>query len=149
MSLEQKVMGNLKEAMKAKNQGALRALRAIKAELLLYQTSGAANPINEADEIKLLQKMIKQRKDSLAVYEKEGRADLAQVEQEEIDVITQFLPEQMSEDDLRAFLKDLIGELGASGMKDMGRVMGEASKRLAGKAEGKMIADIVKQSLNQ
>ena len=147
MALEDRVMQALKEAMKAKDQASMRTLRAIKAELLLYKTSGAKGPISEADEVRILQKMIKQRKDSLAVYQEQGRTDLATTEQEEVDVLTRYLPEQMSEDELRSFIAALVDELGAAGMKDMGRVMGEASKRLGGKAEGKVIASIVKEKL--
>lgn len=148
MSLETQVMNELKEAMKAKDQAAMRALRAIKAEILLFKTSGSGKELGTADEIKMLQKMIKQRKDSLDVYEKENRGDLAQIEKDEIEVISRFLPEQMSEDELRKFVTALVEELGASGMKDMGRVMGEATKRLSGKAEGKAVADMVKSILS-
>lgn len=147
MTLEQKVAGQLKEAMKAKDQAALRALRAIKSEILLFQTSGTGATLDEAVEIKMLQKMVKQRRESLSIYEEQGREDLAQTEREEIEVITKFLPKQMDKAELTAFVNDLVSELGASGMKDMGRVMGQANQRLAGKAEGKMIAAIVKELL--
>ena len=147
MTLEQKITTGLKEAMKAKDQAALRALRAIKAEILLFQTSGTGADLDEAAEIKMLQKMVKQRRDSLAIYEDQGREDLAITEREEIEVISKFLPQQMEADELRTFLSELVSELGASGMKDMGRVMGEANKRLAGRAEGKMIASVVKELL--
>ena len=135
--------------MKAKDQGALRALRAIKSEILLFQTSGSGKDLNEAAEIKILQKMVKQRKDSIDIYTEQGRDDLATIEEEEVAVISRFLPEQMSASELQSFVTDLIAELGASGMKDMGRVMGEANKRLAGKAEGKAIAAVVKGLLSQ
>ena len=147
MGLESQVMSELKEAMKAKDQAALRALRAIKSEILLFKTSGSHKELGSEDEIKMLQKMIKQRRESHDVYKKEGRDDLATIEQEEIDVISKFLPEQMSPDELKGFLESLVSELSASGMQDMGRVMGEASKRLAGKADGKSIAQVVRELL--
>ncbi|MDX1479606.1 MAG: GatB/YqeY domain-containing protein, partial [Saprospiraceae bacterium] len=125
----------------------LRALRAIKSEILLFQTSGTKEALDEAVEIKLLQKMVKQRRDSLSVYEEQGREDLASKERDEIAVISRYLPQQMGEDELRAFLTALIAELGAESMRDMGRVMGEANQRLAGKADGKTIAAIVKSLL--
>ena len=148
MSLEQKVSTALVDAMKAKDQGALRALRGIKAEILLYQTSGITEPLDEKVEIKILQKMVKQRKESLAIYEEQSREDLAQKEREEITVIERFLPEQLDQSALRSFVSSLIAELGASGMKEMGRVMAEANKRLAGKADGKTVAVIVKELLS-
>jgi len=148
MSLEQKVATALVGAMKAKDQGALRALRAIKAEILLFKTSGTGEDLNDAAEIKILQKMLKQRKESVSIYEEQGREDLASVEREEIAVIEGFLPEQMSEADLTKFITSLISEVGAAGMKDMGRVMSEANKRLAGKADGKTVAGIVKSLLS-
>jgi uncharacterized protein YqeY len=149
MTLEQKVSAALVNAMKAKNQGALRALRAIKSEILLFKTSGTDAPLDNKAEIKILQKMVKQRKDSLAIYQEQNRPDLVQKEQEEIDVIETFLPEQLDESALRGFVASLIQELGATGMKDMGRVMGEANKRLEGKAEGKIVAEIVKDLLSK
>ncbi len=149
MSLSDRVAKDLITAMKAKDQGALRALRAIKSEILLFQTSGSGKELDEAAEIKILQKMVKQRKDSIDIYNDQGRDDLAKIEEEEVEVISRFLPEQMSEADLNMFVTELISELGASGMKDMGRVMGEANKRLAGKAEGKAIAAAVKGILAQ
>ena len=148
MSLEQKIATALVGAMKAKDQGGLRALRAIKAEILLFKTSGTGEELNDAAEIKILQKMVKQRKESMSIYEEQGREDLANVEREEIAVIEGFLPEQMSEADLTAFITSLISEVGAAGMKDMGRVMSEANKRLAGKADGKTVAGIVKTLLS-
>ena len=135
-------------AMKSKDQAALRALRAIKSEILLFKTSGSDNELDEAAEIKMLQKMVKQRKDSLSVFEEQGREDLAVKEREEIDVISKYLPEQMDEATLRDFIGNLVEELGASGMQDMGRVMGQANQRLKGKADGKTIATIVKELLS-
>ncbi|MCB0672481.1 MAG: GatB/YqeY domain-containing protein [Saprospiraceae bacterium] len=147
MSLEQNVMTALKEAMKAKDQGALRALRAIKSEILLFQTSGAHAELDDAAEIKLLQKMIKQRKDSLDIYEKENRQDLAAKEIEEIEVIEQFLPKQLSDEELKGVIDRIIQSTGASSIKDMGKVMGMVSKQVAGKAEGARIAAMVKSLL--
>lgn len=149
MSLEQKVSAALIDAMKAKDQGALRGLRAIKAEILLFKTSGTAEPLDEKAEVKILQKMVKQRKDSLAIYQEQSREDLAQIEREEIAVIEKFLPEQMDETALKSFVSSLITELGVAGMKDMGRLMAEANKRLAGKADGKTVATIVKDLLSK
>lgn len=148
MTLEQKVAIALVDAMKAKDQGALRALRGIKAEILLFKTSGLGNALDENAEIKMLQKMVKQRKDSLAIFQEQSRDDLARIEQEELAVIEAFLPEQMDEGALRAFISSLFTELGVSGMKDMGRVMAEANKRLAGKADGKTVSVIVKDLLS-
>ena len=147
MTLVEKITQSLKEAMKAKDQAALRALRAIKAEILLFKTSGTGAKLDDNAEIKMLQKMVKQRRDSFSIFTEQGREDLASKEAEEIEVISKFLPVQMGEAELKEFIEGLISELGASGMKDMGRVMGEANKRLAGKAEGKAIAALVKSSL--
>jgi len=150
MSLEQKVMTDLKTAMLAKDEKSLRSLRAIKAAIILAKTSeGAGGEIGEADEIKLLQKLIKQRKDSLEIYTTQNRADLATREQEEIDVIEKFLPQQMSAEELKASLQQIISETGASSPADMGKVMGAASKQLAGQADGKTISNIVKELLNK
>jgi len=150
MSLEQKVMTDLKTAMLAKDEKSLRSLRAIKAAIILAKTSeGAGGEIGEADEIKLLQKLIKQRKDSLEIYATQNRADLATREQEEIDVIEKFLPQQMSAEELKASLQQIISETGASSPADMGKVMGLATKKLAGKADGKTISNLVKELLNR
>ncbi len=147
MSLETKVMTALKEAMKAKDQAALRSIRAIKAAILLQKTDGSGKALDEAGEIKLLQKLVKQRKDSLEIFEKQGREDLAVTEREEIEVIERFLPEQMSEAELEDVLKKIIEQTGATSMRDMGKVMGMASKRLGGKADGKTISGVVKRLL--
>ena len=147
MSLEQKIMTDLKEAMKAKDQVALRSIRAIKAAILIMKTDGSGAEIDDEKEIKLLQKLVKQRKESLKTYEENGREDLAQVEREEISVIEKYLPQQMGEDELRSFLQNIIEQTGASSMRDMGKVMGMASKQLAGKADGKTISNIVKELL--
>ncbi|MER3497529.1 MAG: glutamyl-tRNA amidotransferase [Chitinophagaceae bacterium] len=150
MSLEQKIMADLKTAMLAKDEKTLRALRAIKAAILLAKTSeGASGELKEDDEIKLLQKLVKQRKDSLEIYKQQNRQDLAQKEQEEIEVIEKFLPKQMSEEELRKELQTIITETGASSPADMGKVMGVATKRLAGKADGKTISAIVKELLSK
>lgn len=148
MSLEAKLMSDLKEAMKAKDQPALRSIRAVKAAIILAKTDGSGKEITEDVEIKILQKLVKQRQDSLDIFVKQGREDLAQTEREEIEVISKYLPEQMSSEDLTSFIKDLIAKTGAEGMKDMGKVMGMASGQLSGKADGKTISGIVKELLS-
>ena len=148
MSLEQQVMAEMKDAMKAKNEGVLRALRAIKAEIIKAKTDpGAGGEINEATEQKFLQKMMKQRRDSLEIFEKQGRGDLAQKEKEEMAVIEKFLPQQLNETEIKEVLVKIIAETGASSPGDMGKVMGIASKEFAGKADGKTISTIVKELL--
>jgi uncharacterized protein YqeY len=148
MSLEQKIMADLKTAMLAKDEKTVRSLRAIKAAIILAKTSeGAGGEIKEEDEVKLLQKLVKQRKDSLEIYQQQNRADLAQKEQEEIEVIEKFLPKQLSGEELKAIITSIIAETGASSPADMGKVMGVASKQLAGKAEGKAISTLVKELL--
>ncbi len=148
MSLEQKITSDLKEAMKAKDQAKLRSIRAIKAAILLMKTDGTGQEITEEKEIKLIQKLVKQRKESLDIYEKQGRDDLAAVEKEEIQVLEKYLPAQMDEAALTDYLKSVVDKLGASSMADMGKIMGVASKELAGKADGKAISTIVKQLLS-
>lgn len=148
MSLESKIMEPMKEAMKAKNTVALEALRAIKSELLLIKTSGANQEISQSQEIALLQKLIKQRKEAAEQFSANGRTELAEKELAQADVIQEFLPQQLSQKELEAKLQDIIAELGATSAKDMGKVMGAASVQLAGKAEGKAIADTVKKLLN-
>ena len=148
MSLEQKIMADLKTAMLAKDEKSLRGLRAIKAAILLAKTSeGAGGELKEDDEIKLLQKLVKQRKDSLEIYQQQNRADLAQKEQEEIEVIEKFLPKQLSGEELQNEIKKIIADTGASSPADMGKVMGVATKKLAGKADGKTISAKVKELL--
>jgi uncharacterized protein YqeY len=150
MSLEQKVMADLKTAMLAKDEKALRSLRAIKAAIILAKTAeGAGGEIKEEEEIRLLQKLIKQRKDSLEIYQAQQRKDLAQKEEEEIAVIEKFLPKQISGDELKAVLQKIIMETGAHSPADMGKVMGIASKQLAGKADGKTISTTVKELLGK
>ena len=150
MSLEQKIMTELKTAMLAKDEKALRSLRAIKAAILLAKTSeGAAGDLKEDDETKLLQKLVKQRKDSLEIYQQQNRTDLAQKEQEEIEIIEKFLPKQLSADELKAEVLVIINEVGASSPADMGKVMGAATKKLAGKADGKTISALAKELLSK
>lgn len=148
MSLEEKVMTDLKTAMLAKDEKSLRSLRAIKAALINLKTSeGFSGEIKNDDEIKLLQKLVKQRRESLEIYEKQNRNDLAEKEKEEIEVIEKFLPKQMSEEELREVIASIIKETGATSQADMGKVMGIANKQLGGKADGKTIAAIVKEIL--
>ncbi|MES1221238.1 MAG: GatB/YqeY domain-containing protein [Bacteroidota bacterium] len=150
MNLEQQIMTDMKTAMLAKDEKALRALRAIKAAIILAKTAeGAGGEIKPEDEIKLLQKLIKQRKDSLEIYEKQNRKDLADKEQEEIIVIEKFLPKQMSAEELKPVLQKIIAETGASSAADIGKVMGIATKQLAGKADGKTINAIVRELLSK
>ena len=147
MSFTDLINGGIKDAMKAKDVARKRTLRAIKAQLLLQKTSGAEGEITKAQEIKLLQKMVKERQDSYTIYVEQNRDDLAQPEKEEMDIIKEFLPQQMSEEELTAGLKEIMTTVGASSMKDMGKVMGMANKQFAGKADGKMISTIVKSLL--
>ncbi|THU41690.1 GatB/YqeY domain-containing protein [Niastella caeni] len=148
MNLEQKIQGELKTAMLAKDEKTVRSLRAIKAAIILAKTSeGAGGEIKEEDEIKLLQKLVKQRKDSLEIFQQQNRTDLAQKEQEEIEVIEKFLPKQLSGEELKAIISTIIAETGASSPADMGKVMGVATKQLAGKADGKAISALVKELL--
>jgi uncharacterized protein YqeY len=147
MTLEERIMEDLKTAMKAKDQAAMRGIRAIKAALLLAKTDGSGDAMTPEREIKILQKLVKQRKESLEIYVQQNRADLAQIEQEEIAIIEQYLPKQMDEAELEAALRPIIQEVGATSAKDMGRVMAAASKALAGKADGKMISAAVKKLL--
>jgi len=148
MSLEEKVMADMKEAMKSKNEAGLRGLRAIKAEIIKAKTEPGANgQISEETEGKLLLKMVKQRKDSLEIFQQQNRADLAAKEIEEIAIIEKFLPKQMEEGELRQALTAIIAELGATSAADLGKVMGVASKKLAGQADGKAISTMVKSLL--
>ncbi len=149
MSLSKEVMTAMKEAMKAKDTNALTSLRAIKSAILLAQTeSGAKEDLTEDQELKLLQKLVKQRKDSAAIFKEQGRDDLAQPELDQAAVIAKFLPEQMSEEAIEKAVTAIIEKTGAAGMKDMGKVMGMASSELAGKADGKTISTIVKNKLS-
>jgi uncharacterized protein YqeY len=147
MTLDQRILPDLKTAMKAKDQAALRGIRTIKAEILLFKTDGSGNELDEAGEIKLLQKLVKQRKDSLAIYEEQNREDLALTEREEIEVISRYLPQELSETELEALVQEVINQTGASSMQDMGKVMGMANKKAAGRADGKAISAVVKKLL--
>jgi uncharacterized protein len=148
MNLEQKVMAEMKEAMKAKDEPTLRSLRAIKAEIIKAKTEpGAGGEVSAEKELNLLQKMMKQRKESLEIYQQQNRADLAQKEQEEIAVIEKFLPKQLSQEEIKSELQQIITETGASSPADMGKVMGAATKKLAGRADGKTISALVKELL--
>ena len=149
MSLELKVMAELKEAMKAKDDAALRGLRAIKAEIIKAKTEpGAGGEISAEGELKLLQKIVKQRRDSLEIYNQQNRPDLASKEAEEIAIIEKFLPKQFTEAELKDALAPIIAEVGATSLADLGKVMGIASKQLAGKADGKAISAAVKELLS-
>ncbi|OYU83975.1 MAG: glutamyl-tRNA amidotransferase [Flavobacterium sp. BFFFF2] len=149
MSLSIRIMDDIKTAMKAKDTVALESLRAVKSAILLAQTeSGAKEELSEAEEIKILQKLVKQRKDSAAIYTEQGRADLAEPELAQLAVIEKFLPAQMSAAEVETAVRAIIAENGFSGMAVMGQVMGLASKQLAGQADGKTISDVVKKALS-
>ena len=148
MSLQKQVMDKMKEAMKAKDTVALQALRAVKSAFLLAKTeSGASEELSDAQELKIIQKQVKQRKDSAEIFVKQGREDLAEPELKEVVVLEQFLPKALSEEEILAVVSSTIQEIGAVGMKDMGQVMGIVSKKIAGQADGKTISTIVKQKL--
>lgn len=148
MNLEQQVMAEMKEAMKAKNEAALRGLRAIKAEIIKAKTEpGAGGEISDEKQTAMLQKMMKQRKDALDIYQQQKRPDLAQKEQEEMAIIEKFLPAQLSPEELKNELQQIIAETGAASPADMGKVMGIATKELAGRADGKTISATVKELL--
>lgn len=144
MSLKQSIESEIKKAMLAKDKDRLRALRSIKSLIMLEETKGGDKGITEDDELKLLTKAAKQRKDSAEIYQQQNREDLAATELSELEIINEFLPKQLSEEELEAALKEIIAEVGAEGPKDMGKVMGVATKKLAGKADGKMISQKVK-----
>lgn len=150
MALKQQIDTDIKEAMKAKEQDRLRALRAIKSLILLEETKDGATggDLKPEDELKLLTKAVKQRKDSADIYRTQGREDLLQAELAEIAVIEKYLPQQLSEDELRNRLQDIIARVGATGPSDLGKVMGVATKELAGQAEGKAISAMVKNLLS-
>ena len=142
-------MNAMKESMKLKDQTSLRSLRAIKSAIIVHKTQkGSSDEITNEDELKILQKLVKQRKDSADIYQTQGRIDLAQPEIDEIKVIEQFLPEAISEDEIESEVKKIIDQTGAEGMKDMGKVMGIVTKKLMGKADGKTISTIVRNNLN-
>lgn len=148
MSLVDTINNDLKLAMKAKDQAKLRALRAIRSAILLAQTEkGGTKTLQDEDVMKILQKQVKQRQDSIAVYKDQNRADLANSEEEEVVVIQQYLPQPLTEDEIKATVTKIIADTGATGMQDMGKVMGMANKAMAGRADGSVIAAIVKQQL--
>lgn len=150
MSLELNINAEIKTAMLGKKEADLRALRAIKAAILVAKTAeGASGELTEADESKILQKLAKQRKDSLEIFRAQNREDLAVKEEEELVIIERFLPKQMSEAELRIAITDIIATTGASSPADMGKVMGAATKQLAGKADGKAISALVKELLSK
>ena len=148
MNLQDSVMTALKAAMKSKDTIALTALRSIKSAILLARTSGSDAALTEEDEFKLLQKLVKQRRDSAAIFTEQNRSDLAEPELAEVEVISQFLPQMLEESEVEKVVVETIASLGASGMKDMGRVMGVVSKTLAGKTDGKTISTLVKAKLS-
>ena len=148
MGLENTIMAELKKAMLAKDEKTLRAIRAIKAAIIIAKTSeGAKGELKEEEEVKMLQKLVKQRKDSLLIYQQQNRPDLAQKEEEEIEVIERYLPKQLTAEELKEKLSAIIAGLGATSPADMGKVMGVATKQLAGKADGKTISSLVKELL--
>ncbi|MBK9270799.1 MAG: GatB/YqeY domain-containing protein [Saprospiraceae bacterium] len=147
MGFQDQINNDLKEAMKAKDEKALRSIRAIKAAILLANTDGSGHEMNEERGLQIVTKLVKQRKESLEIYEKQGREDLAQTEREEIEVLSRYLPTQMSESELRQAIEKIISEVGAKGPADMGKVMGTASKQLAGRADGKVMSAMVKELL--
>ena len=148
MGLEIIIMEAIKTAMKEKNQQALAALRAVKSELILLKTSGSLSELNETDENKILQKLVKQRKDSASIFSEQNREDLAIPELEQADIISQFLPKQMIGNEVEIVVAEIISKTGANSMKDMGKVMGLTNSQLAGKADGKTISGIVKKMLS-
>ena len=149
MSLEQDIMSAMKDAMRSKDQVALSALRAVKSAIIIQKTeTGSSSEMSEKDEMKLLQKLVKQRKDSADIFSKQNREDLAKPELEEVEVIAKFLPVAMTESEIEIVVKETIASLGADGMKDMGRVMGVVSGKLAGKADGKTISVLVRNNLS-
>lgn len=147
MSLQSRVMEEMKAAMKAKDTVALEALRAIKSALLLQKSEAGSGELTETDEIKLVQKLVKQRKDSATIFTEQGRNDLAEPELAQVAVLEKFLPEQLSEEEIEKVVVMTIDALGAASMKDMGKVMGAVNKELAGQADGKTISKIVKEKL--
>lgn len=147
MSLQQKVMEDMKAAMRAKDAVALEALRAIKSAILLAKTESSSKDLSEKDELKILQKLVKQRRDSAQIFTEQNRADLAEPELNQAKIIEKFLPEQLSEEEITAIVKQVISATGAASMSDMGKVMGAANAKIAGRADGKTISTIVKREL--
>jgi uncharacterized protein YqeY len=147
MRLEEKIMEDLKIAMKSQDKAAMRGLRAVKSALLLLKTDGSGKEITPEREIQLLQKLVKQRRESIAIFEKENRPDLAEVEKEEVAIIEKYLPEALSPEALEQVVRSIIASTGVTSLKDMGKVIGIASKELAGKADGRAISDMIKKCL--
>jgi uncharacterized protein len=147
MALEEQINSDIKKAMLAKNEAALRALRAVKSAILLAKTSGSGGVVSSDEEMKILQKLVKQRKESVDIYQKQGREDLAKTELEEIEVIEHYLPKQMSESEIRDEVKKIIASLGVTSPAETGKVMGAASKAFAGRADNKLVASIVREFL--
>ena len=147
MSVQKQVMDKMKEAMKSKDTVALTALRALKSAFMLANTEAGSGELSEGDEMKIIQKQVKQRKDSAAVFSEQGRSDLAEPELAEAAILEQFLPEALSEEEIEKVVKETITKVGAEGMKDMGKVMGIVSKQLAGQADGKTISTLVRKNL--
>lgn len=147
MTLEQRITTDMKTAMKAKDKVALRGIRAIKSAILLQKTDGSGQELDDAGEIALLQKLVKSRQDSYDIYTKQNREDLAVTEKEEIEIISRYLPEQLTDDELSALIDGIIAKTGATSMKDMGKVMGMSNKEVAGRADGKTVAAMVKAKL--
>jgi uncharacterized protein YqeY len=148
MSLEQSIMADLKTAMLTKNEAGLRAIRAIKSAILLAKTSAGGKELSKEDEVKMLQKLVKQRQESISIYETQQREDLAAPEREEVAIISKYLPEMMSEEDVRKAVKAAIEQTGAKSAAEMGKVMGVVTKALAGKADNKMVSALVKELLS-
>lgn len=149
MALEDKIMSELKAAMLAKDEAALRALRAIKSAILLAKTSAGGKSLSEEDEVKMLQKLVKQRQESITIYKAQQREDLAMPEQQEVDIISRFLPQMLSEEEVRSALQQIITEMGVSNPAEMGKVMGAATKHFAGKADNKMVSALVRELLSK
>ncbi len=148
MTLEQLINEDLKTAMKAKDDVALRGIRAIKTAILVVKTDGSGQEIDEAKGVQIVQKLVKQRRESLEIFEREGREDLAVKEREEISVLEKYLPKMMDEAEVTAVLKTIVADTGAASMRDIGKVMGAATKQLAGKADGKLISEVAKKLLS-
>ena len=148
MTIEQQIQEDMKSAMKEKNQLRLAAIRAIKAEILLAKTSGKTPELADSDVLKIIQKMVKQRQDSIAIYKEQSREDLVEEESKQLDFIKCYLPKQMSAEEVEAAVKEIVAKTGATSIKEMGKVMKEANSALAGKAESKVIADCVKKLLS-
>ncbi|MBL7924459.1 MAG: GatB/YqeY domain-containing protein [Bacteroidia bacterium] len=149
MSLEQTIMADLKAAMLAKDEAGLRAIRAIKSAILLAKTSGGGKELSAEDEVRMLQKLVKQRQESIEIYNTQQREDLAKPEMEEVAIISKYLPQMMGEDEIRAVVKQTILDTGAKSPAEMGKVMGAVTKQLAGKADNKLVSQLVKELLNQ